>query len=330
MRPSLPIQNSVLHELGIADNELPDGLAGLKNNLLFSPSDTQSQKSNICTNSGLASCDMGVFGGFMQRLKDTIAEEKFHGQNFHDLGDQKLGIFISASYLDKIALLCLAAELRACRAPDCLQYRGVLDQTVPPCRSWPGLRDWLLGIISCSLRAMGDKAVFYNRNEELAPKEVEGSKGGDSVMTIQKLGRLKRAWVCSELDPNTFSICYEWQRLLRTTSGVNELLKRFPTHVAACIAFTTPYACIRDKLWEIGGSKSGLKLFRSNSPEHSQPSHFLEMRVSSRRCPCFTPEFLTCLRKAKLAPIDPAFIPKHLILSKREPVHQLMLQRSSS
>ena len=68
MLPSLPVKKSVLHQLGIADDELPHGLACLKHNLLLSPSHTPSQESNVCTNSSLS----GSFSGWVRHLQNRL------------------------------------------------------------------------------------------------------------------------------------------------------------------------------------------------------------------------------------------------------------------
>ena len=69
------------------------------------------------------------------------------------------------SYLDQIALICLAAEWRDCRAPDCLQYRVKLRKVVPVCHSWPGLRNWVLCTTSCSLRTRRDSRSSFGGDE---------------------------------------------------------------------------------------------------------------------------------------------------------------------
>ena len=310
MLPSLPVRDFVLRGLGIADNELPDGLARLKNNLLFSPSDRRFQESNLCPNATLGSFinkRVRVTTGFPEGLEDTIAKEKFHGQDFINAGCHHKDyerILIALSYLDQIAIVCIAAGLYACRAPSCLQYRGVLNQTVPQCRSWPGLRDWVLVFISCLLCSMGDKAVS-RANEQPVPGGVEVG------MVIQeRLQVLKRLSI------------YDSSSAARV-----RLFIPFKLHMTACIAFTASHACLRDRVLEIEGHKEDIK---KHEGVGFYSSRVLEAQVSLRRCPRFTPEFLTCLRKGMLARIGPAFIPKHLILYKREPVHRLMLQRSSS
>ena len=72
--PSLPVKVSVLRQLGIADNGLPNGLARLKHNLLLSSSHTPSQESNICTNSGLSETQTGTIEEIQRRLKHIIEE----------------------------------------------------------------------------------------------------------------------------------------------------------------------------------------------------------------------------------------------------------------
>ena len=164
MLPSLPVKNSVLRQLGIADNELPHELARLKHNLLLPPH-TPSQGSNACANSNF-SVDVSLYvpgrtwtspdsKPVWERLKDTVAESSSRPD------PEKT--FKSLSYLDQIALVCLAAGCRDCRAPDCLQYRSKLGRVVPVCRSWPGLRDWVLCITSCVLRTARDIALWQNR-----------------------------------------------------------------------------------------------------------------------------------------------------------------------
>ena len=143
--PSLPVKNSVLRQLNIADNALPHGVAHLKHKLLLSPFHTGSQESNICANSDFSgprkSLDHWVLE-FRQRLEGTIAKSS-----------DPIETFKSLSYLDQIAFVCLAAGWRDCRAPNCLQYQSKLERVVPECDSWPGLRDFVLCITSCSLSA---------------------------------------------------------------------------------------------------------------------------------------------------------------------------------
>ena len=161
IQPSLPVKKSVLRQLGIADSELPHGLARLKHSLLLSPSHTPSQESNICANSDfswrvhLAGSYNGGLENFRERLKDTIAESRSRPDPNET--------FKSLSYLDQIAIVCLAAGWRDCRAPDCLQYRRKLEIVVPVCRSWPGLRDWVLCIASCSLFTL--REPYQSKND---------------------------------------------------------------------------------------------------------------------------------------------------------------------
>ena len=142
--PSLPVQESVLHQLGITDHDLPRRLARLKDNLLL-----QSQKSNICANSDFRGPrDPNEYidtrpQELRQRLNGIIAKSPSHPDPNET--------FKSVSYLDQIALVCLAAGWRDCRARDCSQYRMLLERVVPVCDSWPGLRNWVLCIISCSM-----------------------------------------------------------------------------------------------------------------------------------------------------------------------------------
>ena len=95
--------------------------------------------------------------------------------------DSKKKTFNSMYYLDQIALVCLAAGLRACQAPDCLHYRRKLERVVPVCHSWPGLWDWVLCITSCSLRAMGE--MPDNGNEILKSSFLHDDETGRTLIT---------------------------------------------------------------------------------------------------------------------------------------------------
>ena len=183
MLPSLPVKKSVLRQLGIADNELPQGIARLKHNLVLSSSLTPSQ--NICTNSGLSFRNLG--GGslveeqlaFQRRLYDTIAEsppiERYGPDCDKDCYASQKKIFKSMSYFDQIAIVCLASGVRACQAPDCLQHREKLERVVPMCDSWPGLRKWVLSIISCLLSAYRNAPASWSIPED---RPDETSKDG--------------------------------------------------------------------------------------------------------------------------------------------------------
>ena len=197
--PSLPVRKSVLNQLGIADNELPHGLARLKHNLLLPPH-TSSQGSNTCTNSNLRGRVTTYPGGekykdskplpVWGRLKDTLAESPDPENTFKSL-----------SYLDQIALVCLAAGCRDCRAPDCLQYRSKLERVVPVCPSWPGLRDWILCITSCVLRI--------------------------------KDGEMNFQWLFPKPEENWYLICFDLR--------IEDLCPRFRNHITACIFLTHRY-----------------------------------------------------------------------------------------
>ena len=147
----LRVRDSVLRQLGIADN---DGLARLKHSLLLPHTPSQGRES--CANSNfndrvrdLSPPDPTWIHlnstSVRESLKDTIAESSDPEKTFKSL-----------SYLDQIALVCLAAGFRECQASDCLQYREKLKSVVPECHSWPGLRDWALCITSCASRTARD------------------------------------------------------------------------------------------------------------------------------------------------------------------------------
>ena len=242
---SLPVKKSVLRQLGIADNELPQGLARLRNKLLFPPSHTPSR--NICANSDFSGpldpeCDDSGVQEFRERLKNIIENSPKLSKTFG-----------SASYLDQIALVCLAAGWCDCRAPDCLWYRRKLEKVVPVCHSWPGLWDWVLCITSCSLRTIREK-----------DKDHESQYGLDGA----------------------------WE---------DNLLLRFRNHITACLVLTLPpgSTSIMGNEWDITGRLSELRklLGTDKSGSIGRPSLPARGRgrrdVGSRRCPHFTPEFLT-------------------------------------
>ena len=174
IRPSLPVKVSVLRQLGIADNELPHGLVRLKHNLLLSPSHTPSQESNICTNSGLSETQTGTIEEIQRRLKHIIEESPTDPDVDFAYINKVLKL---ASYLDQIALVCLAAGFRECRAPDCLQYRRKLESVVPVCHSWPGLRDWVLCSIHIMFNAQFKRHAAWPANSGRARQWKPGIKG---------------------------------------------------------------------------------------------------------------------------------------------------------
>ena len=290
MLPSLPVKNSVLRQLGITNDELPQGLRRLKDNLLIPPSHTPSQESNICANSGfnvhvnLSTSPSNNYSSywFGKWLELTIAKSPSH--------PYPVETFRSLNYLDQIALACLATGCHDCQVPDCLQYRRKLESIVPVCRSWPGLRDWVLCITSCSLRRVRDTDL---RSLGLGDEKSKNGLSGD------------------------------WNRWDK------DLLPRFRTFIAAFIVLThknqihgnwdiAGRVLGADHL--VGTDESGV------SGSIGQPLQKVE--VSSRHCHRITPEVLTCHRNLFFTidqGLGPAFITKHLILYKREPtprVHQ--------
>ena len=273
--PPLPVEHSVLRRLGIRAKELPHGLARLKHNLLLLPFHTASKESNICPNSHLRGSTGHWVGELTDRLKDTIAESLItdFGLKHVDKKDAKMTIFKSFSYLDQIAVVCLASGLRACQAPDCLQYQRKLERVVPVCHSWPGLRDWVLCITSCSLRTIRD----LNHGNE------DESKYGLSV----------------------------YLRLRASLDIFNGLLERLRSHLTAFILLATPPAAALGSDWYLMGLSEPEYIeetaHRSGSIGGPRPDQtiysFERVSVSSRRCPRSTRKFLflTCRRYANLA-----------------------------
>ena len=225
--PSLPVKNSVLRQLGIADNELPHGLARLKYNLLLSPSHKVSPESNICTNSGL-DVSHHTKEGLMERLGGIIGSPVAHRRPEPCIGyESTIETFRSMSYLDQIAFVCLAAGFHACQAPDCLQYRRKLERVVPLCQSWPGLRDWVLCITSCSLRAI--------REEEIC-RRTRVMLDNESMVEQLRIRIEQEDKKQSDESPENeseygMSIC----RQLR-----GELPWRFRAHLTGCVLLTIP------------------------------------------------------------------------------------------
>ena len=301
MLPSLPVRNSVLRQLGIEDYELPNGLARLKHNLLIPPSHTPSQESNTCANSDFSVrvrsnstrasrnvTSLHAAPRFRECLKHTIAESPSH--------PDPIETFKSLHYLDQIALACLAAGCRDCQAPDCLQYRRKLESIVPVCRSWPGLWNWVLCITSCSLRTARDINLSQYHTQD-RPQDLgdEKSKKG-----------LSAAW-------------QDWDE--------EDLLPRFRNHITACLVLTHREQFPDD--WDIAGRVLEADINHLVTDE-SKLSGLIgrpaTTKVSSRRCPHFTPEVLTCRRQETFALhlcVGPAFVPKHLTLYKREPALQV-------
>ena len=302
MLPSLPVKNSVLRRLGIADHELPYGLRRLKDNLLIPPSHTPSQESNICPNSD---SDVHVklprsprykpsdhyrdhYGGdwFKEWLKITIAKSPRH--------PDPIETFKSLNYLDQIALACLATSCHDCQAPDCLQYRRKLEGIVPVCRSWPGLRDLVLCITSCSLRRARD--INLPRHHPRDRSQSLGDEKSKHGLSVEWSG-----WEYPGVD----------------------LLLRFRTLIAVFIVLT------RKEEYYDGWDIAGRVLEADNLVETDESGLSGSIGrppvkwVSSRRCRRFTPEVLICPREVIFDinhSVGPAFITRHLILYKR--VHQ--------
>ena len=249
--PSLPVKNSVLQQLGIADHEFPHGLARLKHNLLLSPPlgyspglisnplvsrfDKKQWINYKCTNSelfGFGKINSKWVPQFQKRLYDTIGESpiarrgpdpdpdidyesqentfRFNQLDIEDY-DNKKNTFHSMSYLDQIAFVCLASGLYACQEPGCLQYRRKLERVAPVCDSWPGLRDWVLCILSCSLRVV--RQVNLGRTWGVQ-KEDEESKNG--------------------LVPCRMS---------------HSIVDRCLAHLGACILLTIPFEALEQPDW---------------------------------------------------------------------------------
>ena len=252
------------------------------------------------------------------------------------------------SYLDQIALVCLAAGLRACRAPDCLHYREKLERVVPVCGSWPGLRDWVLCITSCSLRAIRDinqpqtKVAPDNGNEESKVEhlriELEDKNKSDVPINKYKCPeKLQDSLVPKEDEESKHGLA-----VCRPLLHVG-LLSYLRVHLTACIVLITPPNSIRAVGWG-GIGRPELKTLEETAdksdsiggPRLDQTIYFLEkIDVVSSRLPLLTPEFLTCRRHANLALVlalhqclGLTFICKHSILHLW--VNQLMLLRFSN
>ena len=293
----------MLRQLGIADNELPHGLARLKHNLLLSLPHTPPQESNICTNSDLSGSDGWRPHLWLEELwkclYDTMVESPTarRGADPYEGNESKLKTFHSMSYLDQIAIVCLASGVRDCQAPDCLQYRGKLERLVPVCHSWPGLRDWVLCIISCSLHTIRDKNSW---------PRFFGSPLKDKGSEMAKYG---------------LYLCH------RTSCG--GLLGCLRAHLTACILLTTTPEASEGMRLGLSGTwaqetpeETPHESGSIGGPRPDQTIYTSRMAsVSSRRCPRFTPENLTCRRNANLALalhqcLSLTFIRKHLILYK--------------
>ena len=208
--PPLPVEHSLLRELGIAENELPHGLARLKHNLLLPPPYTTSQESKFCANSKFRGNPEGVsppsrYGSTSSYKTLPQFEEHLRNAILKSPCDNPDDIFKSLSYLDQIAIVCLAARCRDCRAPDCLWYRRKMESIVPPCRSWPGLRDWVLCITSCSLRT----GRALSQNPYVQPSSQD-------FMDWNSVRGLSRDW----------------------EDDIDDLLPRFRNHLTACMLLT--------------------------------------------------------------------------------------------
>ena len=330
--PSLPVKDSVLHQLHITDKKLPRGLACLKHTLLRSPSHTSSQESNTCTNSGLSSRPLDGYRwrshsrlALQERLYDTIAESPIvhHGpKGDKDCYASQKKIFKSMSYLDQIAIVCLASGVHACQAPDCLQYREKLEELVPLCDSWLGLRDWVLCIVSCSLRTIRDRSKTHRIVNGRRYRIVEGDKIPPDEASQNGLAACDDGFETPEILARCRAHLATCILLTRTTAPST----RFGFDIVEWLGLETREGT-SDKSGSIDGSRPGQNIYSVEWMES----------VSSRCCPRCTPEFLTCRRNTNLtlAPhqcVGLIFICKHLILHKREvlQVHQWMLLRFSS
>ena len=267
-RKPLSVKDSVLRQLCIADDELPKGLARLKHNLLLFPSHTPSQESNFCANSDFSVRARGGSPRDSYSPAPAYDEERFWGcvqdtiEQSPSLPDT-IQTFKSLDYLDQIALACLAAGFHDCRAPDCLYYRGILENIVPVCRSWPGLRNWVLCITSCSLRVMRDKSVVVLHN------------AGDLDLSR----RLRSQGVGDELSKNGLS--HNWCEMRE------DLLARFRLHLFSCILLT--YSGVA---FDIGGTvleADNLSGIDDSGLSGSIGRPWLPEDASSRRCPRLYP-----------------------------------------
>ena len=267
----------MLHQLHIADKKLPYGVACLKHTLLFSPSDPTPQESNVCTNSRLSGSGdyFRALPELRKRLYDTIADSPMAPRRPNpDIDDYEWMTehFKSMSYLDQIALICLAAGLRECRAAVCLEYQEKLQKVVPVCHSWPGLRDWVLCIISCSLHTIRD---IKSSSAQVVPGNGKDGSKQDSVAPME------------DESKSGLSIC-------RALSD-HELLKRCWAHLTACIMLTTPPEAKLDRSWDLTGMPDAEILDKPangggsiGGPRPDQEIYSFDWTtVSSRSCPRF-------------------------------------------
>lgn len=240
----LPVIDSVLSRLCIADDELPRGLACLKHKLLFPP--PPSQGSDTCANSN-----------FSVRVRDPSSKPTWVQPNstpvwrrLRDTIPDPEKTMKSLSYLDQIALVCLAAGFYDCQASDCLKYQTELESIVPECHGWPGLRKWALCITSCVSRTVRDM---------------------DQAPNLSRVGRPRNYWRYS----------------------VEDLVPNFTNYIYACISLTD-----RENAWDMAERTSEVDNLGGTDENsligHPRPTS----RVSSRRCPRFTPEVLTYRRQA--------------------------------
>ena len=349
--PSLPVKESVLHKLGrgIASNELSHELAHLKHNLVFSSVTSSQDNHNTCKNSGLAVVKHfdPKLPELWERLYDTITKRpkvRLVPKRDEDHYASKMEIFKSMFYLDQIAFVCLASGVRACGATDCLRYRRKMKKVVPVCHSWPGLQDWVLCIISCSLRAMRDM-------ESLLIKVVPGSEDLESIVKQLVMELEDKNQSDNPVNKRRVTLLNnQLQTLLKdkaSEAGLHggydrspELFHRCWAHVTACIALTMTTNPVAAHCLGWGSEGSGTREGTGNKsasidgPRPGQNIYSVEwMSVSSRRCPRGTPEyfFLTCRRTVHQR-LGLLFMCKHSILYKWEAlqVHQLMLLRFSS
>ena len=157
---------------------------------------------------------------------------------------------------------------------------------VPVCRSWPGLRDWVLCITSCSLRNIRD---IKNRPPPRLPP-VPGYNNEES-----KVEKLRIEPEEDEGGEHLFSDIGSWfSTAFRSSDSELVLLRRFRTHLTACIALTTTMGTITEGHTDYAGRERGgvnLSMFKGpvlNTPtgpwlDPAEP--FERGNVSSRRCP---------------------------------------------
>ena len=346
--PSLPVKNSVLRQLGIADSELPHGLVRLKQNLLLSPSHTPSQESNICANSGSSGSggedlselgeDISEFGEDISELSDDedIPEVRLIGE-LEDISEPSDDEGIS-EFSDDEDLLELTDDKHI------LELNDRLDDIIaePPIASRGPDPDIDYKSKNETFKSMSylDQIAFVclagGLHDCQAPDCLQYREKLEGVVPVCHSWPGLRKWVLcitsctlrTMRDANTELMLDNANDskdgLFACHLSESELPRRLRTHLTACIMLTTDPRTTANLCWDekfimlesVTIANTAHESGSIGDPKPDQTVDCSMISVSSRR-PRFTPEFLTCRRHGNL-PLHQCLgltsIRKHLIL----------------